>query len=105
MYYQGLLGCGARLNPEADFGEDSEGAKGAAEEFGQVVAGDVFDHPAAGADALSVAVDHLEAQQVVAQGAGFEAPGAGEVAGDGAADSGCRAPAGGFEGELLVIAG
>ena len=86
-------------------GQHGQGAEAPAHQLGQIVAGDVLDHPASAAHHLAPPGDGLEAQQVVPRGAGLEAAGAGEIAGQGAAQGGGFTKMGRLEGELLALIG
>ena len=71
---------------ERDLGHDRERAPGAGQHPREIVAGDVLHHPAAGPDGLAAAVDRLHAEHMIARRARKDAPAAGEIGGDHAAD-------------------
>src|SRR5207247_7573763 len=87
-------------------------APGARDQLAEVVAGDVFDHPAAGLESFAAAGHRREAEEMVAPGAGLDPARAGNVRRQRAAD---RAAAGdaaenagvvhGLEGKLLAVGG
>ena len=70
----------------------------AAEQLAQIQPGDVFQHPATGADDLPGAVDSADAQHVVAHGAPGDPARAGQVGGNGAANG-----AGGVRAEQAAV--
>ncbi len=85
---------------------------GAGQELGQVVAGDVLDHPAAGLEQLAAAGYGADAEHMVAHRARLDPARPGQVAGDHAAQAGAGrrlaeqgAEIGGLEGELLLVLG
>ena len=75
-----------RQHLDGNFGHHGEGPEGARHELGEIEAGDVLDHPAARLEGLAAAAHRVEPQDMVARRAGLDAPGPGQVAGDGAAD-------------------
>ncbi len=79
-----VLGLGQQF--ERDLGDRAERALRAGEQPAQVVAGDVLDRPAAGADHRAVGQHHLQRQHVVAGHAVLEAARAAGVLGHVAAD-------------------
>ena len=83
----------ARQHLEGHLGQRGERAVGAGHELGEVVAGDVLHHLAAGLEHLAAAVDRVEAEQVVARRPGLDPPRAGEVAGRRRRRSSAGAPA------------
>ena len=95
-----------------DLGHDRERAPGAGERAAEIVAGDVLHHPAARPDRLAAAIDRLHAEHMIARRAREDAPAAGEIGGDHAADGGLRRAEAEhgpkvdrLEGELLVVLG
>ena len=91
-HQNGHLGLGARQHLERHVGHRRERAPGAGEQLAEVVAGDVLHHAAAGLEGLAAAGNRGEAEKMVARGAGLDAPRAGEVGGEHAADR-ARSPA------------
>ena len=83
-------GRGRRQGVEAEdgLGDHAEGAERPAEQLGQVVAGDVLDHLAAGVGDGAVGQDHGDADDQVADGAVAQPPRARGVGRDHPADGG-----------------
>ena len=106
-----LLGLRARQRLDGHLGHGGERAPGAGEELAQVIAGDVLDHASAGFERLAAPGNGGHAEEMVARGAGFDAPRARQIGRDRAAD-GAGAGAGrraeddavihGLEGEFLL---
>lgn len=90
------------VEAEGGFGDDGEGAKGAGEEFAEVVAGDVFDDATAGPGDGAVGEDKGHADDQVAKAAVTMPECAGVVRGEDAADGGAIGPEG-VEGDELTV--
>ena len=73
------LGFRPRQRLDRDVGHDGERAPGASQKLAEVVAGNVLHHAAAGFERLAASGNRAEAKEMVAGGAGLDAPWAGEV--------------------------
>ena len=85
MQHDGARGLGLRHDFERKLGQRRQCAIGARLQLAHVVAGDVLDHLAAGLPDVAEAVHGGKAEDVVAGRSGAHAAGAGQVAGDHAA--------------------
>ena len=104
----GDLRAGQHL--EGHTGKHRERSEGPGQEFRHVIAGDVLHHPSPRSKHLTPAADRAYAEDMVPGGTGERPPGAGQVAGDYAADGGLpRGVAvkgtkiGGLKSEPLVV--
>ena len=86
------VSSGTGMHLERHLAHDRQRAPAARQAAAQVEAGDVLHHAAAGLEDLAAAVDRPHAQQVVARRADADAPRAGQVGGEDAADGGLRRP-------------
>ena len=74
---QRRLGLGGGQHLEGDVGQHGQRAPGAGHQLGQVVAGDVLHHPAAGLERLAAAGHGVDAEHVVARRTRLQAARAG----------------------------
>ena len=69
----------------------------------EIVAGNILDHPTPGSHPLSMAVHHLDAQQVVSQSPCFEAPRTRQITSNGPPYGGGGPPSWGLESKALTF--
>ena len=106
--HQRAFALGLRHHLQRHFGHDRERAPGSRQQFAEIVAGDVFHHPAAGLEAVAEAGHPVRPQKMIAGAAGLDAARTGEAGADHAADGAevwhpqQRGSVDRLEGELLI---
>jgi hypothetical protein len=85
-HYHRRFGLGRRQHLEGHVGRHRQGPPGAGKALGEIVAGDVLDHAPARFEGFAASRYGMDAENMVARGAGLDAPGSGQVGRQRAAD-------------------
>ena len=72
--HDGAAVLGRRQDLEGHLGHHRKGPERARQQLGHVVAGDVLHHPAAGLEGFAPSADGLDAEDMIARGAGGDPP-------------------------------